>query len=112
VVASRLARVVGARLRGLVSLLSLRKINWWWAATLALLALFSVLPRPRLRMAIVCSLVRPPGANLFFTLGDTHVRPVKQAQVYETNRLLLESLKAVLGDARIYLSPQFLFYPA
>jgi hypothetical protein len=96
---------------GLAWLVSLGNMNWYWAGTLALLALFGVLSRPFLRVAIVAGLCVLQGANLFFTVGDTHVRPVKRPQIYHGYAMLLESLKANLGDARVYLSPQFWFNP-
>lgn len=96
---------------GFVWLLSLGQMNWFWAAVLALLTLFGVVSRPRVRTAIVVGLCVLQGANLFFKVGDTHVRPAKRPQIYQTSQAVLETLKANLGDARVYLSPQFLFDP-
>lgn len=97
---------------GFVWLLSLGQMNWFWAAMIVLITLFGVVSRPRVRMAVVAGLCVLQGANLFFMLSDNHVRPVKRPQIYDVHRTLLESIKAKLGDGRVYVSPRFWFTPS
>jgi hypothetical protein len=86
--------------------------SWWaWGATAGLLVLFGVLPWRVARMATLVGLCVLQGATLFFTVGDTHVRPIKRPEIFYTFRPLLDQLKAQVGEARVYLSPKFLFSP-
>jgi hypothetical protein len=83
----------------------------YWAAALALLILFGVVPSPALRIGVLVGLCVLQGASLFFTVGDNHVRPVKRPEIFFSNRPLLDQLKRNLGDARVYLSTNFWFSP-
>lgn len=83
----------------------------YWGAPLALLMLFGLAPWPALRVGIVAGLCAVQGASLFFTVGDTHIRPVKRPEIFFSRRPLLDALKRDLGEARVYLSSTFLFGP-
>lgn len=89
----------------------LGKVHWYWAATVGGLLLFGSVSRPPLRRALVLGLCAVQAAGLFFTVGDTHVRPMKRPEIFHTHQALLDALKRNLGDARVYLSPKFWFTP-
>src|SRR6185369_3705805 len=63
-------------------------------------------------IAAVVGLCVLQGANLFFTTGDRHVRPIKRPEIFSASAELLGALKSNLGDARVYLSPTFWFNPS
>ena len=95
---------------GLVWLASLREVNWYWVAALVLLLLFGLVGRRAVRLGLLTALCVLQAASLFFTTGDTHVRPVKRPEIFHTHQELLDALKRNLGDARVYLSPKFWFW--
>ncbi len=83
----------------------------YWVAALALLVAFGVSSSSRSRIAILTALCMLQGANLFFTVSDTHVRPIKRPEIFFTYRSLLDELKGSLGNARVYLSSKLWFLP-
>jgi hypothetical protein len=96
---------------GLVWLASLREVNWYWVAALVLLLLFGLVGRRAVRLGLLTALCVVQAASLFFTTGDTHVRPVKRPEIFHRRQELLDTLKRNLGDARVYLSSKFWFWP-
>ncbi len=87
------------------------KRYWHFAGALGLLLLCWALPKPAQRRAVLVGLCVLQGANLFFTVGNPHVRPVKRPEIFHTHKALFDSVKLKLGNARVYLSGRFLFWP-
>lgn len=97
---------------GLLWLVHLGSWNWYLAALVGLLSLLGFAPGRRVRLATLVAICVLQGASLFFTVGGTHVRPIKRPEIFHQNDTLLGILQHNLGDARIYISPQLFFDPS
>ena len=85
--------------------------NWYVVGALGALVLFGLVRAPAVRLGLVGVLCLIQAASLFFSAGDTHLRPLRRPRLLQTYDPLFASLAAGLGDGRIYLSPQFMFLP-
>lgn len=103
--------LLGVGIAWLGWLFETNQVMWFSVATAALFLVFGAVGDARLRTLAVTGLCVVQGASLFFTGGDTHVRPVKRPEIFRVHQSLFDALKPNLGDARVYLSGKFLFWP-
>ncbi len=78
--------------------------NYYLATALGLVLLFGVNTNPTVRKSMILGLLLLQAATLFFGFRGTHLRPIARPEVFDSNKVLLETLKEAAGSERVYLS--------